>query len=299
MTQPGPVQRWVLAARPRTLPAALVPVAAGATVVIHHGTGHAPRLVNTVLAALVALLLQIGTNFANDYSDGVKGTDEVRVGPFRLTASRLVPASRVKLAAFACFGVAALAGLVLSSRSSWWLVLLGAASILAGWFYTGGPKPYGYYGFGELFVLVFFGFVATVGSAFVQGLGVPMVTWLEALAAGMAAVVLLEANNIRDIDGDRVSGKKTLAARLGRERAGLLYVTTTVITVLALALSALGHRWWFIVLLPLGVVARSYRRPVAMARSTSKGRELLPILPASAASQLLVGAGLVILNFVR
>ena len=161
---PGPLRRWVLAARPRTLPAAAVPVALGAVSV-------RPDTVvpwRTGLALVVALALQIGTNYANDYADGVRGTDEKRVGPFRLTASRLVPARSVRNAAFAWFGVAAVAGLVLALSTTWWLVAVGASAVAAGWFYTGGPKPYGYYGFGEFFVFIYFGLVATLGTADVQ-----------------------------------------------------------------------------------------------------------------------------------
>ena len=161
---PGPLRRWVLAARMRTLPAAIVPVAVGAAAV-------RPQTINwfnTSLCVVVALSLQIGTNYSNDYSDGVRGTDNDRVGPFRLTASGLVSARRVRDAAFLSFGLAAIGGLVLAARTNWWFVAVGATAILAGWFYTGGRHPYGYYGFGELFVFIYFGFVATVGTAFVQ-----------------------------------------------------------------------------------------------------------------------------------
>ena len=177
----------------------------------------------TMLAAVVALSLQIGTNFANDYSDGVRGTDEVRVGPFRLTASKLVSAHSVRTMAFAWFGVAAAAGLVLAASRSWWLVPVGVSAVAAGWFYTGGPKPYGYYGFGELFVMLYFGFVATVGTVFLQHRDMPASSWWLGLATGSMACALLEANNLRDVAGDQASGKRTLAARLGRRRAAWLY----------------------------------------------------------------------------
>ena len=175
---PGSVRRWVLAARPRTLPAALVPVLVGAALVRPASI----NWLNSALCVLVALTLQIGTNYANDYSDGVRGTDEVRVGPFRLTASKLVTPSRVKYAAWLSFGVAAASGLVLASLTTWWLVAVGLTAILAGWFYTGGPRPYGYYGFGELFVLLYFGFVATVGSSYVQHRSIPSTSWWFGLA---------------------------------------------------------------------------------------------------------------------
>ena len=167
---PGPLRRWVLAARPRTLPAAMVPVIVGVALI-------RPRTINwgnSVLCLFVALALQVGTNYANDYSDGIRGTDEVRVGPFRLTASTTGRRpSTVRNAAFASFFLAGVAGLLLASRTSWWLVAIGATAIAAGWFYTGGPRPYGYYGFGELFVFIYFGLVATVGTAYVQHLTIP------------------------------------------------------------------------------------------------------------------------------
>src|SRR5664280_1022026 len=216
---PGAIRRWVLAARLRTLPASVVPVAVGASLV-------RPATLcwlNTVLCAVVALSLQIGTNYANDYSDGVRGTDEVRVGPFRLTASKLVAPATVKYAAWAWFFVGASFGLWLSSRTSWWLVVIGATAVAAGWFYTGGPRPYGYYGFGELFVFIYFGIVATVGSAYVQHLTFPSRSWWLGVATGFMACALLEANNLRDVEGDRSSGKKTLAARMNRQHAPWLY----------------------------------------------------------------------------
>jgi 1,4-dihydroxy-2-naphthoate polyprenyltransferase len=279
---PGPLKRWVLAARPRTLPAAAVPVVVGGLLVRPASL----NWLNWALAAFVALTLQIATNYANDYSDGVKGTDEVRVGPFRLTASKLVPAKRVRLGAFAFFFAAAVAGLALSARTSWWLLAIGATAIAAGWFYTGGPKPYGYFGFGELFVLIYFGFVATVGTAYVQNLHVPLRAWPLALATGAMAVAMLEANNLRDIDGDQASGKKTLAARLGRERATWLYLASVGAVVLGVAVS--GH--FVVAVVALG----AYWPAVRLARTSAKGRELLVLLQMSARAQLLIGAVLAV-----
>jgi len=278
---PGTVKRWVLAARPRTLPAALVPVAIGAALV-----RPAPiNWLNTVLCVAVALALQIATNFANDYSDGVRGTDEVRVGPFRLTASRLVAASSVKRAAFAAFGVGGVAGLVLASRTSWWFVAVGATAIAAGWLYTGGPKPYGYMGLGEVFVMAYFGFVATVGTAFAQHGHLVAKSWWWGLAAGSMACALLEANNIRDVAGDQASGKKTLAARLGRRRASYLYGLFAALTVLG---AVAGGAWL------VGIVAVvAYLAPLRIAFSPREGRELLVLLKMSARTQLLVGAAAV------
>ncbi|HSN02935.1 MAG TPA: 1,4-dihydroxy-2-naphthoate polyprenyltransferase [Acidimicrobiales bacterium] len=284
---PGRVRRWVLAARPRTLPAALVPVVLGAGLV-------RPATINWALSALcviVALALQIGTNYANDYSDGQRGTDEQRVGPFRLTASRLVAASQVRNAAWLCFGIAALAGVVLAARTSWWLVPVGASAVAAGWFYTGGPKPYGYYGFGELFVMVYFGFVATVGTSYVQHRHVMTNSWWWGLAAGAMACALLEANNLRDVEGDRAARKKTLAARLGRTRGTWLYLGFAVLVVVAL----LGARAWLAA--ALAVVA--YLPGVRVAFSPRRGRELLVLLAMSARAQLAVGAASVVVFALR
>lgn len=282
---PGPVMRWVAAARPRTLPASMVPVAVGAALV-----RPAPLdWTSTAWCAVVAISLQVGTNYANDYADGVRGTDEVRVGPFRLTASRLVPAPRVRAAAWLWFAVAAGAGLVLAARTSWWLVPIGATAVLAGWFYTGGPKPYGYYGYGELLVLIYFGFVATVGTAYVQQLSVPTSAWWFGLATGSMACALLEANNLRDVQGDRVAGKRTLAARLGRQRASWLYVAWVAGAVAGVALG--GEAW-----VGLAVLV-AYVPALRVAFSARAGRDLIPLLIASARVQLIAGTLLVIVFF--
>jgi 1,4-dihydroxy-2-naphthoate octaprenyltransferase len=284
---PGRYRRWVLAARPRTLPAAAVPVVVGATLIRPQSI----NWLNSLLCLVVALALQIGTNYANDYSDGVRGTDEVRVGPFRLTASKLVHASSVRNAAFTSFFVGALAGVVLASRTSWWLVAIGVTAVLAGWFYTGGPRPYGYFGFGELFVFIYFGMVATVGTAYVQHLMIPGRAWWLGAATGFMACALLEANNLRDVDGDQRAGKKTLAARLGRQRGSWLYgacVAGVVVTV-----AASGHPVVAIV-----AVLLNYRG-VRLAFSSRTGRDLLPLLQRSAQAQLQVGAVLALVMAVN
>ena len=175
-------------------------------------------------AAVVALALQVGVNFANDYSDGVRGTDAQRRGPVRLTATGLATPRAVRNAAVLAFAVAAVVGAVLSIVVNPWLLLVGVAAIGAAVTYTGGPKPYGYIGLGEVMVLVFFGFVATVGSAYVQHATLPGVAWVAALAAGLPACGILLANNVRDVDTDRVTGKRTLAVRIGAARARGLYV---------------------------------------------------------------------------
>jgi len=282
---PGPFRRWVLAARPRTLPTVIVPVAVGASLVRPASI----EWVNTVLCVVVGLALQIGTNFANDYSDGVRGTDQERVGPFRLTASKLVKASSVRLVAWTFFSFAALAGLVLASRTSWWLVVIGLSAILAGWFYTGGPRPYGYYGFGELFVVIYFGFVATVGTSYVQHLSIPSSSWWFGLAMGAMACALLEANNLRDVEGDQLAGKKTLAARLGRVRASWLYA----VCVAGVALGFVVGGEFVIGALAVALFIPELRS----AFSSKSGRDLLPLLKATSMTQLLVGGALVVTFF--
>jgi 1,4-dihydroxy-2-naphthoate polyprenyltransferase len=281
--QPGPFRRWVLAARPRTLPAAAVPVCVGVALVRPASI----EWLNGVLCLVIALALQIGTNYANDYSDGIRGTDEVRVGPFRLTASKLVASKRVRDAAFAFFLLAGGAGIWLASRTSWWLILIGVTAVLAGWFYTGGPKPYGYYGFGELFVFLYFGLVATVGTTYAQHLHVPARSWWLGVAAGSMACALLEANNMRDIDGDQASGKKTLAARLGRKKSAWLYALCVTGMVVGIAGA---HEW------TLAFVALVFYYPcLRIAFSSKRGRELLALLIHSARTQLQVGFLLVVL----
>jgi 1,4-dihydroxy-2-naphthoate octaprenyltransferase len=232
---------WVAGARPRTLGAAVAPVlagtAAGAPAVDAVSWGRA------VLALVVALALQVGANYANDYSDGVRGTDADRVGPIRLTASGLATPHAVRSAAMAAFGVAAVAGLVLSLLVDPWLLLVGAAAIAAAALYTGGPKPYGYLGLGELMVLVFFGFVATAGSAFVQAERVPAAAWWASLVVGLLACAILLANNVRDVPTDTTSGKRTLAVRIGAPRARLLFagcVVASFAAVVPIGLDATG-----------------------------------------------------------
>ncbi len=280
---PGPVQRWVLAARPRTLPAAGVPVVVGVLLIRPLSI----NWLNALLCLIIALALQIGTNYANDYSDGVRGTDEVRVGPFRLTASKLVRAKLVGQAAWFFFAVASVAGLWLSARTSWWLIAIGVSAVLAGWLYTGGPKPYGYYGFGELFVFLYFGLVATVGTAYCQHLFIPERAWWLGVATGFMACALLEANNLRDVEGDRAVGKKTLAARLGRRRASWLYV----ICVAGVALGALGARQIAVAVVAVVVYVPALRYVF----SPRSGRELLVLLKYSARAQLQLGALLALL----
>ncbi len=280
MTAHGLAGRWVQGARPRTLPAAAVPVVVG--------TAAASGDViwwRAACALVVALALQVGTNYANDYSDGVRGTDEQRVGPVRLVASGLAAPATVQRAAYLSFAVSAVAGLALALATSWWLVPIGAACMAAGWLYTGGPRPYGYLGLGEVFVFAFFGVVATVGSAYVQHGWCLDALWAS-IAVGLLSVALLEANNLRDVEGDRRSGKRTLAVRLGRRRGGWLYVGALLGAAAGVALVATGHPWALLAYLaaPLAI------GPVRAVLAGAEGPGLLPVLAATGRLQLAVGA---------
>jgi 1,4-dihydroxy-2-naphthoate octaprenyltransferase len=241
-------------------------------------------------ALVVALAIQIGTNYANDYSDGVRGTDEGRVGPLRLTASGVASPTAVRRAALLSFAVAGVAGVALAAVTSWWLVPVGAGCLAAGWLYTGGPRPYGYLGLGEVFVFVFFGLVATMGSGYVQVGRLTWVSFAAALPVGLLATALLEANNLRDIDGDAVSGKRTLAVRLGRPRAGGLYVGSLAAAALGIGLLAHWRPWALLALLALPLAAR----PIRIVANGAEGRALLPVLGATGRLQLAVGLLLVI-----
>jgi 1,4-dihydroxy-2-naphthoate octaprenyltransferase len=277
------VNRWILGARPRTLPAAVVPVAIGAGAAVG---GPSPVWWRVGPALVVSLALQIGVNYANDYSDGVRGTDDVRVGPPRLVAGGLAKARHVKRAALAAFGVAAVAGLALAVATTWWLIVVGALAMLAGWGYTGGPKPYGYLGLGELFVFVFFGLVATVGTTYVVIEGVPAHAWLAGCVAGFLACALLVVNNLRDIPTDQTSGKRTLAVRLGDSKTRSLYIGCIAAAAASIIVVAIVWRAWAaIALLGLGVAIP----PIRIVRRGAKGRELIPVLAATARTQLAVG----------
>jgi len=220
-SRPSAVRIWVMAARLRTLPAAIAPVLVGTSLALGNGTFHAV----TFLAALLgAIFIQVGTNLSNDYSDARRGADtEDRLGPVRVTAGGLVPPSQVLIATYATFGLAVLCGIYLIAVAGWELLAVGAASILAGVLYTGGPRPYGYEGLGELFVFLFFGVVAVAGSYFVQVQQLPWEAFVCAVPVGLLASAILVVNNVRDIETDRRAGKRTLAVRLGRERTRNLY----------------------------------------------------------------------------
>lgn len=238
------------------------------------------------LALVVSLALQVGVNYANDYSDGVRGTDEVRVGPTRLVASGLASPGAVKRAALAAFGVAAVAGLVLAVATSWWLLAVGAAALLAGWGYTGGPKPYGYLGLGEVFVFTFFGLVATAGTTYVLIEQVPAAAWLAGCAAGCLACALLVVNNLRDIPTDREVGKRTLAVRLGDQRTrGFFTLLLVAALVLVVVIAVTGRPFAAVGL--LGAVAAW--PAVAAIRQGATGRDLIPVLGATGKAQLAIG----------
>ena len=273
---------WVAGARPRTLPAAVVPVAVGTAVAVGEGI-----VVWRFLAALiVALAIQVGTNFANDYQDGVRGTDDVRVGPVRLVASGLASASAVRTAALASFGVAAVFGLALAAAVGWELVLVGLLSFAAGWLYTGGPKPYGYLGLGEVFVFVFFGLVATVGSFYVQTSEVTALAVCAAVPVGLLATALLVVNNLRDIPTDTEAGKRTLAVRLGDRTTRIVYVTMLVDVFLLVIVLAVTARMPAL----LGLVGIVFAiPPIRRVRAGAKGPELIPVLGATGKAQLVTG----------
>ncbi len=278
---------WVAGARPRTLPAAVVPVAVGAACAAGAGASFGEDVVwwRVGGALAVSLLLQIGVNYANDYSDGVRGTDDVRVGPMRLVATGTASPKAVKRAAMATLLVAALVGLVLAAATSWWLIAVGAVAVLAAWGYTGGPRPYGYLGLGEAFVFVFFGLVATAGTTYLAIEEVPGITWVAATGVGFLACALLVINNLRDIPTDRAVGKRTLAVRLGDQRTRVLYAALIVGAFLCVAVCA-GQRDWSLLALAALPVARE---PARLVLAGASGRDLIPILGATGKTQLLYG----------
>lgn len=280
------MNRWVIGARPRTLPAAVVPVAVGAACAVGEGGTVWWRV---PVALVVSLALQVGVNYANDYSDGVRGTDDARVGPTRLVASGLATPRSAKRAALVAFGVAAVAGLALAATTTWWLLAVGAACLLAGWFYTGGPRPYGYLGLGELFVFVFFGLVATAGTTFVVVERVTALSLVAAAGVGFLACALLVVNNLRDIPSDTSVGKRTLAVRLGDGRTRQMYVLLVAGALLAAAATA---PWRPLALAAVPLAAVAAVRPVVAVRRGAKGAELVTVLAGTGGLQLVYGASL-------
>ena len=274
---------WVTGARPRPLPAAIVPVVVGTGVAVGYGRFSAWR---AALALVVALALQIGVNYANDYSDGIRGTDERRVGPVRLVASGLASPRRVLAAALGCFAVACVAGLVLAAVSSWWLLLLGAAAVAAAWFYTGGSRPYGYRALGEVSVFLFFGLAAVAGTAYVQMGRMPWLAVAASAPVGLLACALLVINNLRDIPTDSQTGKRTLAVVLGDHRTRELYVACIVIPFCVAAAIAAADPLALIVL----AAAPFALAPLRLVRRGASGPGLITALGQTGRLQLAFGA---------
>ena len=279
--------QWLEGARPRTLPAAVAPVLVGTGAAAEADALSAGR---AVLALVVALALQIGVNYANDYSDGVRGTDAPgrRVGPVRLVGWGIKRPGAVKHAALLSFLVAGVAGLALAIAVGPELIVVGAAALAAGWFYTGGSHPYGYYGFGELFVFVFFGLVATVGSTYVHTESITALSVVAAVPVGLLATALLVVNNLRDIPGDTTSGKRTLAVRLGDRRTRALYTGLLVAVFVGVPIVAGGFDRPAAAAALVGVVLA--RTPVLRVLEGASGGALIPVLGATGRVQLVTGA---------
>ena len=284
--------QWLAGARPRTLPAAVSPVLAG--------TGVAAYVDSVVwwkalLALVVSLALQVAVNYANDYSDGIRGTDADRAGPMRLVGSGAATPGAVKRAAFLAFGVAGVAGIVLAATTAWWLVLVGLVSAVAAWFYTGGSKPYGYLGLGEVMVFVFFGLVAVVGTTYVQTETWEWAALWAAVGVGALACAILVANNLRDIPTDTVAGKRTLAVQLGDRRTRVLYAALVVLAAAAVVAVAVVTSWCALVGLGFLALALPATRTVL---SGAVGHALIPVLQQTGLAELLwavlVAAALVV-----
>ncbi|KJL48982.1 1,4-dihydroxy-2-naphthoate octaprenyltransferase [Microbacterium hydrocarbonoxydans] len=267
----GPVtaRDWIGAARLRTLPLAIAPVVIGTGAA--RSTGPEFHWVIALACLAVAVLLQIGVNFTNDYSDGIRGTDANRVGPARLTASGRVKPRTVLIIGLAFFALAALVGLAIVIRTQqWWMLAVGAVCIIAAWFYTGGKKPYGYFGLGEVFVFVFFGLVATLGTTWVQIFALPQQAWLGAVAAGLFACAVLLANNLRDIDQDRLVGKRTLTVLIGKRATQVLFTLFLLAPfAIAVVLALLFPIAWIAMLallaaLPALLIVWTYRKPAEL-----------------------------------
>ena len=276
------MNKWVLGARVRTLPAAVAPVLVGTSLASEI------KLINAVLALVVALALQIAVNFANDYSDGVRGTDTNRVGPTRLVASELATPTSVKIASLLSFLVAAIAGTLLSFNTSLWLIAVGAVSMLAAWGYTGGRRPYGYLGFGELSVFIFFGLVATVGSYYVQ---VEQISWnavLLAIPMGCLSCSILVINNLRDLPQDALVNKRTLAVRLGDKKTRIFYA---VLLILAQITATLAGTINYKLLITLIWMPLTYNALMQVLKGADS-KELISVLGKTSKLQLLLAVTL-------
>jgi 1,4-dihydroxy-2-naphthoate octaprenyltransferase len=283
---------WIAGARPRTLPAAAAPVLVGTGAAAQVDSAHLGR---ALLALGVALALQVGVNYANDYSDGVRGTDTERVGPLRLTASGIARPRTVKLAAFAAFGVAGLLGLgLVALTGQWWLLAVGVVCVLAAWYYTGGKRPYGYAGLGEVGVFVFFGLVAVLGTTYTQAGRTTWPAWVGAVAIGLIACALLMVNNLRDVPTDSLVGKRTLAVRIGERRARRAYAVMVVLPIVLGLVCAFANPWALVVILlslPAGLLAFTVL-------VGARGVALVPVLAGTGMYELgfgvLLGLGLAI-----
>ncbi len=282
---PSPVRLWIAGARPRTLPAAIAPVVAGTG-----AAAYADAVVGwkALLALGVSLALQIGVNYANDYSDGIKGTDDDRVGPLRLVGSGLVPAGQVKLAAIAFLGLGGALGAVLAATTTWWLLLVGAAAIAAAWTYTGGSSPYGYKALGEVSVFVFFGLVAVVGTAYVQIEEITGPALAGGVGVGALACAILVANNLRDIPTDTISGKRTLAVLLGDQNTRRFFTVLVAVAVLSLVWASTFTSWALLGLVMTPWIIRA-RQTVS---SGALGPALIPVLRDTGLAELAFAIGL-------
>jgi 1,4-dihydroxy-2-naphthoate octaprenyltransferase len=276
-------EQWIAGARPKTLPAAIAPVLVGTSF-----AGYNSSFLHTLLALIVALALQVGVNYANDYSDGIKGTDTDRVGPMRLVGSGAASADAVKKAALISFLISALAGLILASRTSWLLIILGAICILAAWTYTGGPKPYGYQALGEVSVFIFFGVVATVGTYFVQTESVSREVLLASFAMGALACAILVLNNLRDLPKDEQAGKKTLAVVMGDKSTRDLYKWLMFFAlVMSVALTFFSF-FYLLALVSLPLISKSVRSVSAGA----SGPALIELLAKTGRIQIIYAVAL-------
>lgn len=266
------IAQWVEGARLRTLPLAVAPVIAGTAAAIELREF---RPVCAVLALLVAFFLQVGVNYANDYSDGIKGTDDSRVGPMRLTGSGAAPANHIKFAAFGCFAAAMVSGLALVViTGQWWFLLIGLSAVFAAWGYTGGKHPYGYMGLGDVFVFLYFGLVATMGTTFAQASQLSITAVVASVSMGLIACGLLMANNIRDIPTDTEAGKHTLAVRLGDSRARLAYAIELALAFALMLFTVPENPWNLLVLLAIPLALPATRTVL----SATDMRKLIPVL---------------------
>ena len=276
-------EQWIAGARPKTLPAAIAPVIVGTAF-----AGYNATLFNTFLALVVALGLQIGVNYANDYSDGIKGTDADRVGPMRLVGSGAATPNAVKKAAIISFAISALAGLLIASRTSWWLLIIGVLAIAAAWTYTGGPKPYGYMALGEVSVFIFFGLVATIGTYYIQVDSVSREVVLASFAMGALACAILVLNNLRDLEKDAVANKRTLAVVMGDKSTRDLYRWLLFFALVMVVTLSFFSFYYLLGLVALPLVAKSVR---AVSQGAS-GAALIQLLANTGRIQIIYSAGL-------